>query len=264
MAEPAAGPQEHDQHQRRGLKHYKGVSQTHPGIQRLSRWVVNRLRTLADKPVKQSELVHMARQWLPWYFDGVVVDPERLKAYRKVKEVELAVDTALPPVDPLEAEAIECLESDKPARRAKGLKLLARVGDPDLFDWCAMCLADEAVEVRVAALRAMLHCQPDDAEIIVPLTESEDKRIRAAAIAALAKHGGAGADAWYLRGLKDPEPCVRLATARVLKHLDPKGHRKIFDLARHDPNPEISGQAKKLIAHKGYAKMEGARGRLGR
>ena len=247
-----------------GLKHYKGVSQTHPGIQRLSRWVVNRLRSQVNKPIKPAELVHMARQWLPEYFDGVEVDLERLKAYRKVKQIELAVDTDLPPVDPLEAEALECLESDKPARRARGLKLLARLGDPDLFDWCAMYLADEPVDVRVAALRAMLHCEPDDAEIIVPLTECEDKRIRAAAIAALAKHGGARAAGWYERGLKDPEPCVRVETARVLKYLDPKEHRKIFDLARHDPNPEISGQAKKLIAHKGYPKMEGARGRLGR
>ena len=247
-----------------GLKHYKGVSQMHPGIRRLSHWVVNRLRSQTKRPVKAAELVELSQQWLPEYFDGVEVDLDRLKVYRKVQQIDVAADTALLPVDPLEGEALECLESDKPARRAKGLKLLASDGDPDLFDWCAMCLADEAVEVRIAALRAMLHCQPDDAEIIVPLTESEDKRIRAAAIAALAKHGGARAAGWYERGLKDPEACVRLATARVLKYLDPKGHRKIFDLARHDPNPEISGQAKKLIAHKGYPKMEGARGRPGR
>ncbi|MHC4983766.1 MAG: hypothetical protein ACYTF6_11465 [Planctomycetota bacterium] len=238
-----------------GLKHYKGVRQNHPGIQRLSRWVVRRLRSQPNVTVKPAELVRMARQWLPEYFEGVEFDPERLKAYRKVQQIELAVEAPLPSIDPLEAEALECLESNRPARRARGLKLLARLKDPDLFDWCAMYLEGEAAEVCVSALRGMRQCLPDDPSIIVPYTESDDRRIRAAAIAALAKHGGKDALFWYERGLKDPEPCVRIETAKVLKHLDPKEHRKIFELARHDPNPEIAKLARKLTAHKGYAPL---------
>jgi len=238
-----------------GLKHYKGVQQNHPGVLRLSKWVVNRLQSEPNRSLKPAELVKLARQWLPDVFEGFEVDFERLKMHRKPAEIDLAVETPAPPVNPLEAEALECIESDKPARRARGLKLLAKIQDPDLFDWCAMYLQDESVAVRVAALRGMLHCRPDDSDIIVPLTESDDRRIRAAAIAALAKHGGAETVGWYERGLKDPEPCVRIETARVLKHLDPKEHRRIFELARYDPNPEVAKLARKLTAHKGYAKI---------
>ena len=50
-----------------GLKSYKGVSPKHPGIERLSKWVVNRLRTQGNKPIKPPELIRMARQWLSEY-----------------------------------------------------------------------------------------------------------------------------------------------------------------------------------------------------
>jgi len=239
-----------------GLKPYKGVSPKHPGIARLSKWVVNRLRSQANKPIKPPELVAMARQWLSEYFDGVEVDLDRLTSHRKVHEIDLATKTSLPATDPLEDRALDCLESDKPARRATGLKLLAKLGADDLFDWCAMFLEDEPAEVRVAALQTMLHCEPDDPSLIESYAESPDKRVRSAAIAALAKHGGAKADEWHERGLKDPEPCVRMETARVLKFLDPKTHRKAFELARHDPNPEIEKLAKKLIEHQGYPKAQ--------
>ena len=237
-----------------GLKPHKGVPRTHPGVERLSRWVSQRLQHKPRRPARPGELLHLAQHWLPEYFDGVEVDLDRLKVYPKVEQIHVAAEPELAPVDPREIEALECLESDKPARRVRGLKLLVRLEDPDLFEWCAMHLDDEPVEVRVAALRAMLHCRPDDPDLIVPLTECEDKRIRAAAIAALAKHGGAAATGWYERGLKDPEPCVRVETSHVLKYLDPKENRKIFELARHDPNPQIAEEARKLIAHKGYAK----------
>jgi HEAT repeat protein len=110
----------------------------------------------------------------------------------------------------------------------------------------------------------MLHCEPDEPSIIEPYTASEDRRVRAAAIAALAKHGGADAVGWYERGLKDPEACVRLETARVLRYLDAKVHRRIFDLARYDPNPEIAKLARKLTAHKAYPPLMGGRERVRR
>jgi len=86
---------------------------------------------------------------------------------------------------------------------------------------------------------------------------AREKRIRAAAIAALAKHAQTDADAgaWFERGLKDPEPSVRLEVTRVLGRLDPQRHRRIFELALYDPNPQIARQATKLTAGKGYAKL---------
>ena len=48
-----------------------------------------------------------------------------------------------------------------------------------------------------------------------------------------------------------------METARVLKFLDPKTHRKAFNLARHDPNPEIAKLARKLTEHHGFAQLPG-------
>ncbi len=117
-----------------------------------------------------------------------------------------------------------------------------------------MFLTDESADVRVAALRTILCCEQADPERLTPLAESPDKRIRAAAIAALAKHSGAAAARWF-RGLKDPSACVRLETAAVLSELDPTENRKIFELALYDHNPQIAYLARKLTDGKGYAKL---------
>ena len=61
----------------------------------------------------------------------------------------------------------------------------------DLFDWCAVYINDDSSEVIVTALQTMLQCNSGEAKVIRPLDESEDKRIRAAAVVALAKHSGA-------------------------------------------------------------------------
>ena len=58
--------------------------------------------------------------------------------------------------------------------------------DVDLFDWCVMYLDDESVEVRVTALRAMRQCDEADVDVVLPLAESEEKRVRGAALAVLA------------------------------------------------------------------------------
>ena len=109
--------------------------------------------------------------------------------------------------------------------------------------------------MRVAALHTMLRCEDGDAEVIAPLAESEDKRVRAAAVAALAKHSGEDALHWFEWGLKDPYACVRLETAAVLSQLDPAEHRAIFELALYDPNPQIARLARKLTAGKGYGEV---------
>ena len=235
-----------------GLKPYKGPGPKHPGIQRLSKWVINRLQSRPDSRFRQAELLEMARQWLPGFFQDVVIDPERLRAYRRHEEIEVRAEEPQTPSDPREEQALECLEDDRPARRVRGLRLLAKIKDPDLSDWCLMFLDDESDRVRVAALRAMRQCDDGDAETLAPLAEAHSKRVRAAALAALAKFGGADAPAWFDRGLRDPEPAVRLETASVLDSLDPTEHRAIFELALNDPNPQVAETARKLAAGKGF------------
>lgn len=241
-----------------GLRSYKGVGQRHPGIERLSRWVMNRLTTQPGRKVAPGELLPLARQWLPEFFEGVEIDPEQLRGHSRVQTIDVEAHAPVRQGDPREAEALDLLDASSPRRRARGLSILAEIEDPDLSDWCMMFLDDESTDVRIAALHAMLHCRQADPEVIVPLTESENKRIRAAAIAALAalaKHSGKAATEWFARGLKDPSPCVRLATASLLTELDPAEHRMVFELALYDPNPQIVHLAQKLTAGKGYAKL---------
>jgi len=236
-----------------GLKPYKGVPRHHPGIDRLSRWVVRRMTHLPDSPIKPGELLHMARQWLAEFFKDVRIDPQTLRVQRRVKTIEMRIEPP-PAPDPREDEAMACLAAAKPKRRIRGLDILAEIADPDLFDWCAMFLEDESAAVRAAALHTMLRCDLGDPEVIGPLAACRDKRIRAAAIAALAKHSGKDAANWFARGLKDPDACVRLETAALLSRLDARRHRAVFELALNDPNPQVARIARKLTAGKGYSK----------
>ncbi len=237
-----------------GLRPHKGVSRKHPGVDRLSRWIVNRMTSQPHGKIHPSELLHLAKQWLGEFFRDADIDPDRLLVRRRPATIHVKAE--LPPPapqpDPREEEALELLEDPKPRRRVRGLGLLAELGDPDLFDFCAMFLDDDSPDVRVAALKTMLRCEDGHPEPIVPLAGAEDKRIRAAAIAALARHAGGDAPRWFERGLKDPEPCVRLAAAAVLEHLNPARHRRIFELALYDPNPQVAHLAEKLTAGKGF------------
>jgi len=238
-----------------GLKPWKGVGRHHPGIERLSRWVVNRRSSQRRSRVDPGELLQVARRWLPEFFEGVEVDPKRVQVTRKTQTIEVEVDTSELEIDAQEEEAIGLLEDAGARRRVRGLSLLAEIGEPDLFDWCAMLLDDEAVSVRLAALRTMLLCEDGDPEVIAPLARSGEKRVRAAAIAALARHSGEDAGRWVARGLKDPCPCVRVAASMELARVDPAGHHALFELALYDHNREVARRARRLVRGKGFAKV---------
>ena len=159
----------------------------------------------------------------------------------------------LEPVDSREENALDALADAKPQRRIHGLKLLTQLEHEDLYEWCTLLLSDESVEVRIAALQTIVYCDDGDPEVILPFAESQNKRIRASAIAALAKHSAEDAPRWFERGLKDREACVRLETAALLPTLDAAEHREIFEIALYDPNPAVKGLAEKLTTGKGYA-----------
>ena len=124
----------------------------------------------------------------PTFFKGVEITPEDLRFDCFPEPAEIETTPPSEPVNSREENALDDLAAAKPKRRIRGLKRLARLGNEDLYDWCTLLLSDESLDVRIAALRTIAHCDDGDPETILPFAESQDKRIRAAAIAALAKH----------------------------------------------------------------------------
>ena len=222
-----------------------GVNAHHPGLVRLWRWHQHRINFQPERRTDAKEFLKKAQRWLPEYFQDANVELEKLEFSRPQPKAK----SEMPPpelsqVEPQE-EALGCLESSNPKRRVRGLKRLAQMKVPELFDWCLMFLEDESKDVRVVALQGMINCDEIDPSILEAFVESDDVRIRAAAIAALARHGGGGAARWYEQGLKDPSACVRLETAALLGYLDRDANRSLFEIALHDPNPSVVHFAQK-------------------
>lgn len=238
-----------------GLKPYKGVGQRHAGVRRLSSWVANRAATQPRRSIPAGEVLSMAQRWLPEFLEGVEIDPDTLSVHRRAAGLEVDVRAEAAGEDPREAEAIELIEDAKPNRRVRGLKLLAQIADPDLADWCALALADEHADVQREALRIMRGCDDMDPAAAEPFAEAEDKRTRAAALAALAAHADDAAP-WMRRGLRDPSSCVRVEVSAFLHRLDPTQHRDVFELALHDGNAAVAERASRLTQGKGFGKVD--------
>lgn len=237
-----------------GLKRYNGVGWRHPGVLRLAEWVTRRFTTRPTTRIGVREFLGQARRYVPGLFEGVDVDPDSLRVRREHHRLDLEL---LPAPSPdyarKEDKALEDLESPKAERRARGLRRLARIGEPDLFEWCTMFLGDEAREVRIAALRAMLDCETAETNVVMPLVEDDDKRVRAAAIAVVGKHADDDRSKWIEFGLRDPAPCVRIAAASVLEAVEPAENRSVFELALYDANPAVRRAARKVAAGKGFS-----------
>lgn len=225
-----------------------GVRPGHPGLERLWRWHVHRITFQPDRKTDPQELVQKAQRWLPEYFQDADIWLDHLEFGHSQPKANPEMPVCeLPKVDPYE-ETFACLDSPNPKRRVRGLRRLAKIKDPDLFEWCHMFLEDDSRDVRVAALQAMIHCDEIDCTILEALAESDDIRIRAAAIAALARHGGQEAPQWFEQGLKDPSACVRLETAALLGHLDRDTNRSLIKIAFQDPNPWVVRFARKFAS----------------
>jgi len=232
-----------------GLRPWKGVRPRNPGVVRLSKWVINRVAERRGKYPSTRELFEMARRFLPEALKGCAFDEQRARI-RRIEHVgkvtaQVGIEPSEP--DPDEARIIDCLESVKPRRRVRGLELLKEREDSDLFDWCMMFMNDPAPQVRVASARLMAACPYIDPEILIPLVDSKDRLLRAAAVGTLASHLGKDEPEWLDLGLRDPAAHVRLAAAEQLGVLDRVKYRPIFDLALNDPNPKVEELARKVL-----------------
>ena len=144
------------------------------------RWVNNKLSTNPNATIGEKQLLSYATQWIPEHFEGVDVDFDLLRVWPKVaREQEEAQNAGEyippPPEDHRAEEAQECLESDKPQRQVRGLKLLADLHDPDLFEWCVLLLGDSDPELKVGILKVMRRCEDIEPEVLAPHAESADK-----------------------------------------------------------------------------------------
>ena len=238
------------------VKRHKGPGRHHPGILRLSRWVKQRLQHQPDAEIPQADLVAKAQAFIPEFFEGFVIDPRRLRAERKTEIVPepAPLEPAGGQLDAAEEQALADIMSTRPSARVRGLERLSDLGAPDLFDWCVMHLGDASVDVRVAALHTMLRCPRADLAVVRPLAEDREQHVRAAALAVMIRHSEKKAADWMVVALRDPSPHVRLEASTLLDRLDPSVDRRVFELARHDPNPDIIRRAEHLVAGKGYTK----------
>ena len=237
-----------------GLYSHNGVSQNHWGVVRLAHWMNNRMQSGTGNRIDRQEFFIKGKQWLPAFFDRISFSPEVLPI-QHLQNDSIGVNVVYPdiqekPVQPVKVDthytkAITDISDQNPKHRIRGLQSLEKIGTADLFDWCVLHLEDESVDVICNALRTMQRCDDGYISPLLGYAESKNKRIRASALAALAKHAPDDAERWFERGLKDPEACVRMEVARLLPMLDRIEHRMLFDIARHDPNPAVKRSAKK-------------------
>lgn len=255
------------------LRPHKGVGHRHPGIQRLVTWVRNRVAVNPNARLSQQELLAVATQWLPEFFDGVQIDFEHLRALRvrgpRTEDEEIAEgetgsgagtdadedDDDGGKDDPREGEALDRLLSPRSEHRARGLVLLAEMEIPDLFEWCMMFVDDDDESVAVAALQALAKCDDVNPFIVEDLASTNERRLRAAALDVLATHDPDNRGQWVWAGVTDPEPHVRMTLVRHLGVLDPAVHEDIFQAAVNDPNPEIARQARRQAEGRGLTKL---------
>jgi len=243
-----------------GKKDHNGVSARHPGVRRLALWVDNTLCVNPNIRIGEKELLSYAMQWIPEHFEGVVVDFEHLRTWPRAVRTEQkkrCTDSFVaPPIEDRRIEeAMDCLESSKSQRQVRGLKLLAEVGDADLFEWCMILIGDGDKALRLGALKVMRSCELIEPEAVAGFADAADKAIRAAALEVLVLHDEERVQDWFWRGLTDPETHVRLSTAKFLAILDPMVHREVFETALYDPHPQVVQAAEKLVKGKGYSTL---------
>ena len=235
-----------------GLKPYRGIGRRDPGLVRLARWIRNRRTSQPRSRLRDAEILERAAGWLPEWFRNVSIDPASLRVRRHAAELTVLPDLEQSGNAVELGDAEEALVSGNARRRLRGLKRLRRAGDPDLVDWCALMLGDADRTVRRTALELIARSEDGDPHLLLPYSRCSHKGLRAAAVAGLVHLGGEESADWCVRGLRDPDDVVRLATARELARFDPRQHRRLFELALYDPNTQVAEIARKLSAHQGY------------
>ena len=185
---------------------------------------------------------------------------QRLLAGNDPVDVRLAVVDALPNTggDWQEGAAALVALDASPRVRKKLVETLRYVAPPHNIAGLRLALADENLEVRVAAARTTGFTRDGTTLFteLVSATFDEDWDMRAAAVQALGQLTGPRgarnnpARDRLVRMLTDPRPEVRLQVLLALERIDPAGLRQLPDLerlARDRKSPQVAEIAARLL-----------------
>jgi len=68
-----------------GLTGAQKIPPSHPGVQRLRKWVAGRFGGGRHKPIPEEELLRHAIRWLPEYFSSSYLQPDRVVGKKRRK-----------------------------------------------------------------------------------------------------------------------------------------------------------------------------------
>lgn len=131
----------------------------------------------------------------------------------------------------------------------RALLLLATPGDAELFEIWSKAMLDEDEELRVLAIQALAAYPSNDARVPqaigTPLSDDRaPKKLKLAALDALAKVGGANSVEHAVRGLFDDDRDVRLTTIATLEALkSDKAKRPLQEFILRETDKDVKARA---------------------
>lgn len=154
---------------------------------------------------------------------------------------------------------------DAPETRVRAIRVIGRIGTPQVRQNLLSLLEDPAAEIRAAAATAVRDLEQAELSLVV-LTVDPAPPVRAAAIEALRDHAGESAWRARLAALRDDEEAVRLAAIRGFvgtRHLEalarlenrvllgtPRERRAAVDAIARSPTTHAAVKLVELIAHR--------------
>ncbi len=136
----------------------------------------------------------------------------------------------------------------------RALVLLAKPGDPALFEIYAKAMVDEDVELRILALQGLSAYPANDARVPqaigTPLSDDQaPKALQLKALEALATVGGAEAVEHAVRGLFSDDKEVKLQTLVTLEKLkSDKASRPLQEFILREADADVKAKAEQVLS----------------
>jgi HEAT repeat protein len=155
-----------------------------------------------------------------------------------------------------------CLLADEPSVRSAALEALAEIGDSAAADAIAFLLADEELEVRLAAVRALGRLRTDDqatpviGRLIGLAQKTDDRELLVVAVQAI----GESNDPRVLTVLRPlveaSEPSVAVAAVEAVSHLDDARRVEVLILGLCHLDADVVKTAMRMLAKETDARVD--------